>query len=116
MKTSEHLWAVAYDNMERANQVRDEIVRLGWNKNRLILDDVAVVVRRPDGSFTLDRERFPSAANVLGASAIGFIAGMVIGVPMVGAAIGAMVGGAGTALGVTSAGISRDSWPRCRLR
>ena len=108
MKTSEHLWAVAYDDMERANQLRDEIVRLGWHENRLILNDVAVVVRRPDGSFTLDRERFPSAANVLGASAIGFISGMVIGVPMVGAAIGAMVGGAGTALGVTSAGISRD--------
>jgi len=108
MKTSEHLWAVAYDDMERANQVRDEIVRLGWHENRLILNDVAVVVRRPDGSFTLDRERFPSAANVLGASAVGFIAGMVIGVPMVGAAIGAMVGGAGTALGVTSAGIGKD--------
>ena len=108
MKTSEHLWAVAYDDMERANHVRDEIVRLGWHENRLILNDVAVVVRRPDGSFTLDRERFPSAANVLGASAVGFIAGMVIGVPMVGAAIGAMVGGAGTALGVTSAGISKD--------
>ena len=108
MKTSEHLWAVAYDDMERANHVRDEIVRLGWHENRLILNDVAVVVRRPDGSFTLDRERFPSAANVLGASAVGFIAGMVIGVPMVCAAIGAMVGGAGTALGVTSAGISKD--------
>jgi uncharacterized membrane protein len=94
--------------MERANQVRDEIVRLGWHANRLILHDIAVVVRHLDGSFTLDRERFPSAANVLGASAVGFIAGMVIGVPMVGAAIGAMVGGAGTALGVISAGISKD--------
>jgi uncharacterized membrane protein len=102
------LWAVAYDDMERANQVRDEIVRLGWDKQYLILNDVAVVVRHPDGSFTLDRERFPSAANVLGSSAVGFIAGLVLGVPMVGAAIGAMVGGAGTALGVTSAAISHD--------
>jgi uncharacterized membrane protein len=91
MKNGEHLWAVAYDDMEGANQVRDD-----------------VVVRHLDGSFTLDRERFPSAANVLGCSAVGFIAGLVLGVPMVGAAIGAMVGGAGTALSVTSAGISHD--------
>ena len=108
MTSDKHLWAVAYDDMERANRVRDEVVRLGWGENRLILDDVAVVVRHLDGSFTLDREPFPSAANVLGASAVGFIAGLVLGVPMVGAAIGAMVGGAGTVLGVTSAGISKD--------
>ena len=108
MTSDQHLWAVAYDDMAGANQVRGEIVRLGWDENRLILNDVAVVVRHPDGSFTLDRERFPSATNVLGASAVGFIAGLVIGVPMVGAAIGAMVGGAGTALGVASAGISKD--------
>jgi len=108
MTSGKHLWAVAYNDMEGANRVRDEIVRLGWDENRLILDDVAVVVRHPDGSFTLDRERFPSAANVLGASAVGFIAGLVLGVPMVGAALGAMVGGAGTALSVTSAGIGKD--------
>src|SRR5215831_21346289 len=106
MTNGEHLWAVAYDDMERANHVRDEIVRLGWHENRLILNDVAVVVRHPDGSFTLDRERFPSATNVLGASAVGFIAGLVIGVPMVGAAIGAMVGGAGTAMNAASTGIT----------
>lgn len=108
MKNGEHLWAVAYDDMERANQVRDEIVHLGWDEQSLILTDVAVVVRHLDGSFTLDRERFPAAANVLGCSAVGFIAGLVLGVPMVGAAIGAMVGGAGTALSVASAGISHD--------
>jgi uncharacterized membrane protein len=108
MTSDKHLWAVAYDDMERANRVRDEVVRLGWGENRLILDDVAVVVRHLDGSFTLDREQFPSVANMLGASTVGFIAGLVIGVPMVGAAIGAMIGGVGTALVVTSAGISED--------
>src|SRR5262245_54683206 len=108
MTSDKHLWAVAYDDMEGANRVRDEIVRLGWDKNRLLLDDVVVVVRHRDGSFSLDREQFPSAANVLGASAVGFIAGLVLGVPITGAAIGAMVGGAGTALSVTSAGIGKD--------
>ena len=103
-----HLWAVGYDDMERANQVRDEIVRLGWLENKLLLEDVAVVVRRLDGSFTLDRERFPTGSNIVGASAVGFLAGLVLGVPIVGAAIGAMVGGTGTALIASSAGISKD--------
>jgi uncharacterized membrane protein len=103
-----HLWAVGYNTMELANEVREKIVRLGWVENRLILDDVAVVVRHLDGSFTLDRERFPTGANIMGASAVGFLAGLVLGVPIVGAAIGAMVGGAGTAMNAMSAGIADD--------
>jgi len=103
-----HLWAVGYDTMEGANEVREKIVRLGWVDNRLILADVAVVVRHPDGSFTFDRERFPTGANIMGASAVGFLAGLVVGVPIVGAAIGAMVGGAGTAMNAISAGIGDD--------
>jgi uncharacterized membrane protein len=108
MKSIAHLWAVGYDDMERAHQVREEIIRLGWVGQSLILEDVAVVVRHPDGSFTLDRERFPAAANILGSSAVGFIAGLVLGVPITGATIGAMVGGAGTAMSVTAAGIGDD--------
>ena len=105
MSDTKHLWAVGYDDMARAGEVRDELVRVGWVDNKLLLDDMAVVVRHPDGSFTLDREPFPAASNILGASAVGFLAGLVLGVPVVGAAIGALVGGAGTAMSVTSAGI-----------
>ena len=108
MTNGEHLWAVAYDDIGRANQVRDEIVRLGWDEKYLVLNDVAVVVRHGDGSFTLDRERFPSATNILGCSAVGFIAGLVLGVPMIGATIGAIVGGAGTVMTVASTGITGE--------
>src|SRR5262245_29786333 len=59
MTKSGHLWAVGYDDMGRADQVRDEIINLGWNKQYLELDDVAVVVRHPDGSFTFDRKSIP---------------------------------------------------------
>ena len=31
MTQSKHLWAIGYDDMERAEQVRDEIIRLGWD-------------------------------------------------------------------------------------
>ena len=108
MTTSKHLWAVGYDDVKRAGEVRAEIVRLGWVQNSLLLEDVAVVVRHPDGSFTLEQERFPAASNVLGVSAVGFLAGLVLGVPLVGAAIGAAVGGAGAARIMTSAGIGGD--------
>ena len=79
MAKSGHLWAVGYDDAGRANQARDEIIRLGWHKHYLILDDVAVVVRHTDGSFTLDREAFPAASNVLGCSVVGLHAGLVLG-------------------------------------
>jgi uncharacterized membrane protein len=109
MTKSGNLWAIGYDDMGRANQIRDEIVSLGWDKHYLLLDDVAVVVRHPDGSFTLDREAFPAASNVLGCSVVGFLAGLVVGVPITGATIGAMVGGAGTAVAVSaSVGIGDD--------
>ena len=109
MTKSGNLWAVGYDDMGRANQVRDEIISLGWDKHYLLLNDVAVVVRHSDGSFTLDREPFPAASNVLGCSVVGFLAGLVLGAPLTGATIGAMVGGAGTAVAVSaSVGIGDD--------
>jgi len=61
--------------MEQANHARDEITKLGWDKHYLILEDVAVVARHPDGLFTLERERFPAASNILGCTKAGFLAG-----------------------------------------
>jgi len=92
-----HLWAIGYDDMERAEQVKEKIARLGWEEPYLLLSDVAVVVRHPDGSLTVDREPFPAVANILGSAAVGFIAGLVVAAPLTGAAIGAVLGGAGTA-------------------
>lgn len=99
-----HLWAIGYDDMDRASQVRERITTLGWDERRLVLLDIAVVMRRPDGSFALDREDFPVAANLVGATAVGFIAGLVLAVPMAGAAVGAVLGGIGTGV-ATAAGV-----------
>src|SRR5262245_64544294 len=104
---SAHLWAIGYDDMERADHVRHEITRIGWDKPHLHLADVAVAVRHPDGSFTVNREPFPAVANILGWTAVGFIAGLVIAAPLAGAAVGAAFGGAGTAV-AAGAGISHD--------
>jgi uncharacterized membrane protein len=104
-----HLWAIGYDNMERADQVREEIINLGWGTTHyLMLDDIAVVVRHPDGSFTFDRKPFSAVSNVLGLSVVGFLAGLVVGAPMTGATIAAVLGGAGSAAVSASAGIGDD--------
>ncbi len=112
MSTGAHLWAIGYDDMARADHVRDEITKLGWGSGKagkyILLYDIAVVVRHPDGSFTFDRERFPGASNILGCTAVGFLAGLALAAPLTGATIGALVGGAGTAAMAAEAGISKD--------
>jgi uncharacterized membrane protein len=112
MSAASHLWAIGYDNMDRAQEVREKIANLAWDQGRgskyLILTDIAVVVRHPDGSFTFNREPFPGVANVLACTAVGFLAGLVVAAPLTGAAIGALLGGSGTAAAAASAGISAD--------
>ncbi len=112
MATKAHLWAIGYDDMKQADQVRDVIARLGWDSGQagkyLILLEIAVVVRHPDGSFTLDRKQFPGIANILACTAVGFLAGLVLAAPLTGAAVGALVGSAGTAASAVAAGIGDD--------
>ena len=110
MSESGHLWAIGFDDVARADRFRDEIANLGWGSGRaakyLILSDIAVVVRHADGSFTLDRKRFPGVANILACTGAGFLAGLVLAAPLTGATIGALLGSAGTA--ATHVGISAD--------
>jgi uncharacterized membrane protein len=102
------LWAIGYDDPGQAGRVRDEIIKLGWHTHYLNLDDVAAVVRDPDGSFTLDREPFPATRNVLSCTVVGLLAGLVVGVPLAGAAVGALLGGAGSAAATSFVGIRDD--------
>ena len=112
MAAESHLWAIGYDDMARADQVRDEITRLGWGGGQagtyLILLDIAVVVRHPDGSYQFDRKPFPAVANILGCTAVGFLAGLVLAAPLTGAAVGALLGSAGTAASAAAVGIGDD--------
>src|SRR5215471_15925085 len=101
MKNTTHLWAIGYDDISRADQVRETITELGWGAGQagkyLILEDIAVVVRHPDGNFTFDRKPFPGLANILACTGVGFLAGLVLATPLTGATIGALLGSAGTA-------------------
>jgi uncharacterized membrane protein len=111
MTKTAHLWAIGYDDMVRADQVRDEIAKLGWGSGKaakyLILLDLAVVVRHPEGSFTFDRKPFSGLANILACTGVGFLAGLVLAAPLTGATIGALLGSAGTAA-ATHVGITED--------
>ena len=102
-----NLWAIGFDNMGRAAQFRDEITRLGWKKHDLILLDVAVAVRYPDGSFTLNGEPFPAATKPHGGTVAHFLAGLALGAPpLTGPAVGALLGEFGA--GTVAVGISDD--------
>jgi uncharacterized membrane protein len=107
-----HLWAIGYDDIGRAHQVREEITQLGWGKGNaakyLILIDTAVVVRHPDGSFTLDHKPFPTVTNILACTTVGFLAGLVLGTPLTGATIGAALGSTGSAAVAANVGIGDD--------
>jgi uncharacterized membrane protein len=102
-----NLWAIGYDEPERADQVREKLANLAWVKNDLVLEDLAVVVRHPDGTFSFNREPFPAVANILGCTVLGFLAGLVMAVPLSGATVGALLGGAGT-VAAAAVGIEDD--------
>jgi len=109
MMTTSHLWATAYDDIARADEVREEIIQLAWGPGKamkyLLLDDIAVVVRHPNGTFTVDHQPFPGLANIAAWTTVGFLAGLVLAAPLAGATVGALLGTAGTAM-ATRAGIS----------
>jgi uncharacterized membrane protein len=90
-----HLWAIGFDTPTRAAEVRSEVLQL-LADHYLILADVIVVVRRPDGTFQYEREQNQPVANILGCGLVGALIGLVVLHPLEGAAIGSAVGAAGS--------------------
>jgi uncharacterized membrane protein len=78
--TDSHLWAVGFDDVRRAEQVRDEIMRLS-ETHSLVLRDTAVSVCYADGSFTLDGEPYVLAGNICGRGLASLLACLVLGAP-----------------------------------
>jgi uncharacterized membrane protein len=93
-----HLWAIAYDDPARAEQVREEVCSLAGPQPYLLLLDIAVLVRHLDGTYTLDRKPFPVTGNILGGGTLGFLAGLALAAPLTGAAIGALFGTAASTI------------------
>jgi uncharacterized membrane protein len=92
--------------MERAEQVRAEIARLG-DRHCLILLNTAVVVRYPDGCVTLNGEPFVAPVNLGRHTFATFLAGLALGAPpLTGAAVDAWARHTGGA--ASEAGIDKD--------
>ena len=89
-----HLWAIGYDDMDRAEQVRAEVTRLA-EKHSFILLDTAVAIRYPDGTITLNGEPVVSIPCFRVHGWAGFLAGLALGAPpLTGSVAGALAGAA----------------------
>src|SRR5262245_39084156 len=93
-----HLWAVGYDDMDRASQVREDINSLAGPQQYLFLLDVLVVVRGEDGAYTVDREHGHPIRDIVSTGILGGLVGVILAVPpLSAAAVGAMFGSAAAA-------------------
>jgi len=87
-----HLWAVGFDEAERAAQFRDQITKLAYDEHCLILKDVEVAVRYPGGLLILNGEPFHEMIQVPSRNATSFLASLALGAPpMTGAAVGRLL-------------------------
>jgi uncharacterized membrane protein len=93
MARTSNLWAVVYDDAASAKMARTAVCGL-QDAQCLILDDVLLVTRLPDGSFKVDRDLSPVVGAAGSCGLVGLLAGLVVGQPLVGGAAGALVGGA----------------------
>jgi uncharacterized membrane protein len=97
-----HLWAVGYEDMMGAQQLRAAVASLG-DEHCLILLDTAVAVRYPDGTLTLNGEPLASFPKLGKHTLASFLAGLALGAPpLSGAAVGGLMRGLG---GTGSVGI-----------
>ncbi len=93
MARESNLWAVVFNNTASAEEARTALRGL-QSAHCLILDDVVVVTRLPDGTLKLDREPNPWLTVPGGLGVVGFLAGLVVAQPLAGAVVGALAGSA----------------------
>ncbi|MGI5328493.1 DUF1269 domain-containing protein [Actinomadura nitritigenes] len=97
--------AVAYDDLARAEEARDKLVRL--HKEHVIgLADIVVVERKENGKIKLRQARNMAAGGAVGGAAWGGLIGLIFFMPLLGMAIG---GATGAAMGAAAdTGIDDD--------
>ena len=112
MTSTAHLWAVGYDDIQGASRAREVISDLAWNTpdvaKYLVLEDVAVVERHADGSFTVNRTPLSAIANISGFTVAGLLAGAVVSAPLIGATIGTVISSVGMAIAAVTKRLSPD--------
>jgi uncharacterized membrane protein len=86
------LVAVAYDDREAAEAMREELVGLA-REHIISLDDAVVVTRADDGRVRLHQSRSPARAGAAGGALWGGLIGLLFLAPLLGMAMGAAAGG-----------------------
>jgi uncharacterized membrane protein len=100
-----NLIVLGFDNMEKAAQVRDELIKL--QKEHLIaLEDAAVVVRDSEGKIKIEQAVNLAAAGAINGGLWGTLIGLLFLNPLLGLVVGA---GAGALSGsLSDIGINDD--------
>jgi uncharacterized membrane protein len=92
-----HLIAIAYPDVDTARTVAGELAEL-TKEQSLVLDDIVVVERRPDGKVKLHQAVNMAGAGAASGALWGGLIGLIFLAPLLGMAVGAAAGGATGAL------------------
>ncbi len=92
-----NLIAIAYPDLETARNVQAELGQL-TKEQSIVLDDMVVIERRPDGKVKLHQAISTAGAGAAGGALWGGLIGLIFLAPLLGMAVGAAAGGAAGAL------------------
>jgi uncharacterized membrane protein len=92
-----NLIAIAYPDIDTAKRVQAELGQL-TKEQSIVLDDMVVVERRPDGKVKLHQAVSTAGAGAAGGALWGGLIGLIFLAPLLGMAVGAAAGGAAGAL------------------
>ena len=92
-----NLIAIAYPDLGTARTVATELAELTKEKS-IVLDDMVVVERRPDGKIKLHQSGSTAGTGAAGGALWGGLIGLIFFVPLLGMAVGAATGAATGAL------------------
>src|SRR3954451_15160466 len=88
-----NLIAIAYPDIETARNGSAELSRLSKEQS-IVLDDIVVVERKPDGKVKLHQAVSTAGAGAAGGALWGGLIGLIFLAPLLGMAVGAAAGGA----------------------
>ncbi len=92
-----NLIAISYPDVATAITVRDRLADL-QRQNLIMMEDMAVVERRPDGKIKLHQSKGLTGLGAASGALWGGLIGMLFFMPLFGMAMGAAVGGASGAM------------------
>jgi uncharacterized membrane protein len=92
-----NLIAIAYPDLETARKVQAELGQL-TKEQSIVLDDMVVIERKPDGKVKLHQAISTADAGAAGGALWGGLIGLIFLAPLLGMAVGAAAGGTAGAL------------------